>query len=88
MNDTSPEIAKLVREKMLARSSHERVQMGSQMFDVARTMILNSFPPGLDEIEIKRRLCERLYGKEVDLEGFVANLEARARQSSAEPQTK
>jgi hypothetical protein len=82
MNDTPPEIAKLVRERMLARSSEERVQMGNQMFEVARAMILASFPPGLSEIETKRRLCERLYGDEVDVEGFVANLEARARQAS------
>lgn len=82
MNDTPPEIAKMVRERMLARSSEERVQMGNQMFEVARAMILASFPPGLSEIETKRRLCERLYGDEVDVEGFVANLEARARQTS------
>lgn len=82
MNDTPPEIAKLVRERMLSRSSDERMQMGSQMFEVARAMILASFPPGLSEIEIKRRLCTRLYGDEVDVEGFVANLEARARQAS------
>lgn len=81
MNDTPPEIAKLVRERMLARSSEERVQMGNQMFEVARAMILASFPPGLSEIETKRRLCERLYGDEVDVEGFVANLEARAQQT-------
>lgn len=83
MNDTSPEIAKMVRERLLARSSDERIQMGSQMFEVARAMILSSFPPGLSEIETKRRLCERLYGDEVNVEGFVANLEARERQNSA-----
>jgi hypothetical protein len=83
MNDTPPEIAKMVRERLLARSSDERMQMGSQMFEVARAMILASFPPGLSEIETKRRLCERLYGGEVDVEGFVANLEARARQLEA-----
>lgn len=60
MNDTPPEIAKMVRERLLARSSDERMLMGSQMFEVARAMILASLPPGLSEIEIKRRLCERL----------------------------
>lgn len=83
MNDTSLEIAKMVRERLLARSGEERLQMASQMFEVARAMILASFPPGLSEIETKRRLCERLYGDEVDVEGFVAGLEARARQVSA-----
>ena len=81
MNDTSPEIAKMVRERLLARSSDERMQMGNQMFEVARAMILASFPPGLSEIETKRRLCERLYGDEVDVDGFVANLEELARQN-------
>lgn len=77
MNDTDPEIAKMVRTRLLARSGAERVKMGSQMFLMARQMILASFPPGLSDIEIKRRLCERLYGNEVDVEGFVANLKAK-----------
>lgn len=83
MNDTTPEIAKMVRNKMLALSSEERMQMGNQMFEVARAMILSSFPQGLSEIEIKRRLCQRLYGDEVDIEGFVANLEMQAQQKIA-----
>lgn len=77
ISDTTPEIAAMVRERLLARSSSERVKMGSQMFLMARQMILASFPPGLSDIEIKRRLCERLYGDEVDVEGFIANLKAK-----------
>jgi hypothetical protein len=74
MNDTSPEIAALVRTRLLERSGAERVLMGSQMFDTARAMVLASFPPGLSEIEIKRRLCERLYGSEVDVEDFIQHV--------------
>ena len=37
-------------------------------------MILASFPSGLGEFEIKRRLCERLYGDEVNVEAFLAHL--------------
>ncbi len=74
MNDTSPEIAALVRERLLARSGAERVLMGSRMFDAARAMVLASFPSGLSEIEIKGRLCERLYGNEVNVEAFVKHL--------------
>ncbi len=74
MNDTSSEIAALVRERLLARSGAERVLMGSQMFDAARAIVLASFPSGLSEIEIKRRLCERLYGHEVDVEAFIQQL--------------
>ena len=74
MNDTNPEIAALVREKLLERSGAERIMMASGMFEAAKAMILASFPAGLSEIEVKRRLVERIYGDEVDVEGFVAHL--------------
>jgi len=58
----------------MARSGAERLAMGSRMFDVARAMVLASFPAGLSEIEVKRRLCERLYGDEIKAEGFIQSL--------------
>ena len=61
MTDTSPEVARLVREQLMARSGAERFAMGALMFDAARTMMLASFPPGLSELEIRRRLFARLY---------------------------
>ena len=90
VNDTPKEIAGLVREQLLARSGAERVLMGSRMFDAARAIVLASFPPGLPEIEIKRRLCERLYGDEVDVEAFVEHLRSvqqarEARLATARP---
>jgi len=48
--------------------------MGSQMFDVAKAIVLASFPSGLTDIEIKARLCERLYGDEVDVTAFLQHL--------------
>jgi hypothetical protein len=48
--------------------------MGSRMFDVARAMVRASFPRSLSKIEIRERLCERLYGNEVDVAAFVENL--------------
>lgn len=74
MNDTTPAIAAIVRERLLSRSGAERVVMGSRMFDVARTIVLASFPPGLSELETKRRLCERLYGNEVSVDDYVEHL--------------
>ena len=79
MNDTPPEIAELVRKKLMERSGSERVLMGSRMLDMARAMVLASFPPGLSEIEVKRRLCERFYGDEVDVDKFVEYLRSRER---------
>jgi len=74
MNDTAPDIEQLVRRRLLERSGEERVIMGSRMFDLAKTMILASFPADLTPLEIKVRLCERLYGDEVDIDAFRAHL--------------
>ena len=74
MNDTSPNIAAIFRDHLLSRPGAERIVMGSRMFDVARTIALASFLTGLSEIEIKRRLCERFYGNEVDVEAYIKHL--------------
>jgi hypothetical protein len=63
MNDTPPEIAALVREKLLARSGTERLAMGVRMFDAAREMVLASLPKDLPEVELRRRLFQRIYGQ-------------------------
>jgi hypothetical protein len=63
MTDTPPEIARAVREKIMARSGEDRFVMGAQMFDAAREMILASFPANLSRDEVKQRLFERLYGE-------------------------
>jgi hypothetical protein len=62
MNDTSPEIAELVRQRLMARTGAERFVMGSRMFDAARAVVIASLPPGLSADELKRRLFERIYG--------------------------
>jgi hypothetical protein len=72
MNDTNPEVAALLRQKLLERSGAERIMMASGMFEAAKAMVLASFPPDLNEIEVKRRLVERIYGEEVDVEGCRA----------------
>ena len=70
MNDTSPEIERMVRELMRRRSGAERMRMAAQMFDAARSMVLASFSHGLSEIEVKHQLCERFYHGEVDADAF------------------
>ena len=79
MDDTPPGIAAMVRQMLLARSPAERLEMGSRMFDVARTIVLASLPPGLSGAEARCRLCERLYGAEVNLAAFSRRLEAQER---------
>jgi len=62
MTDTSPEIAEMVRSRLMALTGAERMRMGSDMFDAARRMVLASLPPDLTEPERKRRLFHRIYG--------------------------
>ncbi len=62
MTDTPPEIERMVRERIMARSPEERFRMGAEMFDAAVAMILASFPPDLPAETRKQRLFERLYG--------------------------
>ena len=76
MNDTPRVIAEMVRARLLARPGAERVLMGSRMFDAARALVLASFPSGVSQIETKVRLCERLYGNEVEVQAFVAHLQS------------
>ena len=64
MNDTSPEIAELVRQKLMARSGAERFVMGSRMFDAARTVVIASLPKELTPDQMKRALFRRIYGLE------------------------
>ncbi len=63
MTDTSPEIAELVRARLMALSGAERFRMGVEMFEAARRMVLASLPADLSETDRKKRLFERLYGE-------------------------
>jgi hypothetical protein len=63
VTDAPPEIERLVRERLMARSGEERFLMGVAMFEAARRMVLASLPSDLPEAERKRRLFERIYGE-------------------------
>lgn len=62
MNDTSPEIAALLRRRYAEMDPADRFMIGVQMFETARAFVLASLPPELTPLERRRRLCERLYG--------------------------
>jgi hypothetical protein len=61
MQDTSPEVARYVRERYAAMSGEERFMIGARMFDTARSIILSSLPAELSPAERRRALCRRLY---------------------------
>jgi hypothetical protein len=62
MTDTPPEIAELVRQKLMALSGEERFMMGVRSFEAARAMVEASLPAGLSPEERKRKLFQRIYG--------------------------
>ncbi|HYG25179.1 MAG TPA: hypothetical protein VEH04_20615 [Verrucomicrobiae bacterium] len=68
MTDTSPEIAEMVRARLMAKSGAERFRMGIEMFEAARRMTLASLPADLSDAERKRRLFERIYGEPLPME--------------------
>lgn len=65
MNDTSPEMEKLHRELMMSRTSDERLEMASSMFETAREIAMESFGD-IDMREKRVRLFLRFYGNDVD----------------------
>ena len=67
VTDTPPEIAELVRARLMALSGAERFLMGVRMFEAARRMALASLPADLSESERKQQLFERFYGKSLPL---------------------
>jgi hypothetical protein len=70
VTDTLPEIERIMRDKLMARSGEERFVMGAQMFDSAREMVKASLPRGLSKAEQRRQLFKRIYGLEIDPETF------------------
>ena len=63
MTDTPPEIAELVRQKLMARSNEERFMMGIRSFEAMREIVLSSLPKDLPPDELKRQLYQRIYGE-------------------------
>ena len=61
MNDTSPEIERMVRKRYAEMEPVERLLIGVSMFEAARAIALASFAPGLSPLDLRRQLCERLY---------------------------
>ncbi|MGI9303047.1 MAG: hypothetical protein ACR2RB_10105 [Gammaproteobacteria bacterium] len=70
MKDTSPEIRKFVHDRYMAMTGEERFLIGAEMFDTARCIVQASFPPGISELERRKLLCERFYGKELAAKVF------------------
>jgi hypothetical protein len=63
MGDTSPEMARRVRERYMAMTPEERLRICSSMFDTARALVEATLSPDLTPIERQKALCRRFYGE-------------------------
>ena len=63
MNDTPPEVAEMVRARLMSLPGATRLMMGVQSFEAARAMVEASLPRDLAEGERKKLLYERIYGE-------------------------
>jgi hypothetical protein len=72
VNDTSPEIARMVRERYARMEPVQRFMIGVSMFEAARVIARASFPADLSQKQVRQALCERLY-PELAAEFCVAN---------------
>jgi hypothetical protein len=73
VTDTPPEIERVVRNKIMARSGEERFIMDAEMFESAREMIEASLPKNLSETKRRCLLFKRIYGKELEIERYGAH---------------
>jgi hypothetical protein len=64
MRDTSPEFQRFVDEQYRRLTPGERVNLCTEMFDAARSLVESTLPRDLSEYERKRRITERFYGPE------------------------
>ena len=83
MNDTTAVVKRYVRERYARLSGADRLLIGAQMFETARTFALASIPHGVSEQERRRRLCERFYGSALAAEAYPRECASAGRRSLA-----
>lgn len=72
MNDTPAEMRRIQFEMMSKLSVNRRIELGCEMFQTAREMIIALLPPNLSEQEFKKQLYFRTYGEHLP-EDFFKN---------------
>jgi hypothetical protein len=82
VNDTTPAARELMRELLMRRSGPERLLMGFDMYDSARTLLEAGLcAEGLVEgtVEWRRRFLQRMYGGELGPDVIERIAASRAR---------
>jgi hypothetical protein len=65
MNDTSPEMERLVTERYRRMSPDERMRIASSMFETARKLVESSLPANMTREERRLAFARRLYAGEL-----------------------
>jgi hypothetical protein len=84
MNDTSPEVEARLDALFARRSGSDRLRMTSEMFALARTLMVANIRaehPDISDAELRVKIFERTYGDDFD-PGARARITARLRGSS------
>jgi hypothetical protein len=66
MQDTSIEMQRIYHDLLMSKTGEERFLMGISMFQIARELVLASFPKDLSEEQKRVLLMKRFYGREID----------------------
>jgi len=72
MNDTSPEMERIVRERYRQTSPDQRMRIASSMFETAREIVESSLPSNLTRKERRLAWARRLYTGELPGKALLA----------------
>lgn len=65
MNDTSPKMERLVKERYRQMTPDQRMRIASSMFETARKIVESSLPANLTRSERRLAFARRLYAGEL-----------------------
>ena len=72
MNDTSPEMEKMVAERYKLMTPERRMKIASSIFETARAIIESSLPLDLSRRERRLAFARRLYAGELPDAALIA----------------
>lgn len=72
MNDTSPEMERMVTERYRRMTPDERIRIASSMFETARKLIESSLPANMTRKERRLAFARRLYDGELPEAALLA----------------
>jgi hypothetical protein len=72
MNDTSPEMERIVTERYRRMTPDERMRIASSMFETARKLIESSLPANMTTRERRLAFARRLYEGELPEAALLA----------------